>query len=70
MHGCEVDEGHGYSGHYPTALSGNATTLQILDGLVKVQAAMISCIDDFQLMMWVKLLAMPLALIPRRPARA
>ena len=55
---------------YPSALTGNATTLQMLDGLVNVQAAMISYVDDFYLMMWVTLLAMPLALILRRPARA
>ena len=55
---------------YPTAISGNATTLQMLDGLVNLQAAMIAYIDDFHLMMWVTLLAMPLALILRRPARA
>lgn len=54
----------------PTAISGNATTLQTLDSLVNVQAAMISYIDDFYLMMWVTLCAMPLALILRRPARA
>lgn len=55
---------------YPSAITGDATTLQILDGLVNVQAAMISYIDDFYLMMWVTLLAMPLALILRRPAKA
>lgn len=55
---------------FPAAVSGDATTLQMLDGLVNVQAAMISYIDDFQLMMWVTLLAMPLALILRRPAKA
>jgi len=55
---------------YPSALTGNATTLQMLDGLVNVQAAMVSYVDDFYLMMWVTLLAMPLALILRRPARA
>ena len=55
---------------YPTAISGNATTLQMLDGLVNLQAAMIAYIDDFHLMMWVTLLAMPLALILRKPAKA
>jgi MFS family permease len=55
---------------YPAAVAGDATTLQVLDGLVNVQSAMISYIDDFQLMMWVTLLAMPLALILRRPAKA
>jgi DHA2 family multidrug resistance protein len=55
---------------YPAAVAGDPTTLQMLDGLVNVQAAMISYVDDFQLMMWVTLLAMPLALILRRPAKA
>lgn len=35
-----------------------------------MQAAMVSYVDDFYLMMWVSLAAMPLALILRRPARA
>jgi DHA2 family multidrug resistance protein len=55
---------------FPTAVTGNATTLQTLDGLVNIQAAMISYVDDFYLMMWVTLAAMPLALILRRPAKA
>ena len=55
---------------FPAAASGDPTTLQTLDGLVNIQAAMISYVDDFYLMMWVTLLAMPLALILRRPARA
>jgi MFS transporter, DHA2 family, multidrug resistance protein len=55
---------------YPTAVTGNQTTLQMLDGLVNVQAAMISYVDDFYLMMWVTLLAMPLAFVLRRPAKA
>ena len=42
----------------------------MLDGLVNLQAAMIAYIDDFHLMMWVTLCAMPLALILRRPAKA
>lgn len=55
---------------FPTAVTGNATTLQTLDGLVNIQSAMISYVDDFYLMMWVTLAAMPLALILRRPAKA
>lgn len=55
---------------YPTAITGNQTTLQMLDGLVNIQSAMISYIDDFYLMMWVTLAAMPLALILRKPAKA
>ena len=55
---------------FTAAVSGDPTTLQTLDNLVNIQAAMISYVDDFYLMMWVTLLAMPLALILRRPARA
>jgi DHA2 family multidrug resistance protein len=55
---------------YPAAVTGDQTTLQMLDGLVNIQAAMISYVDDFYLMMWVTLAAMPLALILRKPARA
>ncbi len=54
----------------PSATTGSASALQTLDNLVNAQAAMISYINDFQLMMWVTLCAMPLALILRRPARA
>ncbi len=51
----------------PAAASGNLTALSQLDGLVNVQAAMISYIDDFKLMMIVTLAAIPLALILRKP---
>ncbi len=54
----------------PAAIAGDPTALQILDGLVNVQAAMIAYVDDFYLMMWVTLLAMPLALILSHPKRA
>lgn len=53
----------------PGALSGDRAALQMVDGLVNVQAAMVSYVNDFYLMMWVSLAAMPLALILRRPAR-
>lgn len=53
----------------PAAIAGDSAALQMLDGLVNLQAAMIAYIDDFQLMMWVTLCAMPLALMLRRPAR-
>ncbi len=51
----------------PSAVAGNLTSLSQLDGLVNVQAAMISYIDDFKLMMIVTLCAIPLALILRKP---
>lgn len=53
----------------PGALAHDPAALQMMDGLVNVQAAMVSYVDDFYLMMWVSLAAMPLALILRRPAR-
>lgn len=51
----------------PAAAAGNATALAQLDGLVNMQAAMISYIDDFKLMMVVTLAAVPLALLLRKP---
>ncbi|MGA0543371.1 DHA2 family efflux MFS transporter permease subunit [Neotabrizicola sp. VNH66] len=53
----------------PAAAAGNASALATLDQLVNAQAAMISYVDDFWLMMWVTLAAIPLALLMRRPAR-
>lgn len=53
----------------PAAITGDPAALQMMDGLVNIQAAMVSYIDDFYLMMWVTLAAMPLAMILRRPAR-
>ena len=52
----------------PAALSGNLTALAQLDGLVNMQAAMVSYIDDFKLMMIVTLAAIPLAFILRKPS--
>jgi len=52
----------------PGAATGNAAALSQIDLLVNAQAAMISYVDDFKLMMWVTIAAMPLALILRRPA--
>ena len=51
----------------PSAVAGNATAVSQLDGLVNLQAAMVSYIDDFYLMMLVTLAAIPLALILRKP---
>lgn len=52
----------------PLAAAGQVAALQQMDLLVNAQAAMIGYVDDFVLMMWVTLLAMPLALMLRRPA--
>ena len=54
----------------PGAAQGDPTSLAMMDGLVTAQAAMISYIDDFKLMMIVTLAAIPLALLLRRPAAA
>ncbi|PTE20790.1 EmrB/QacA family drug resistance transporter [Cereibacter changlensis JA139] len=51
----------------PEALQGSAAALSQLDGMVNIQALMISYIDDFQLMMIITLAAMPLALLLRKP---
>ncbi len=53
----------------PLAAAGNPTALASVDGLVNLQAAMISYLDDFWLMMWITLAAIPLALALRRPGR-
>ena len=51
----------------PAAATGDLTALARLNGLVTQQAMMISYIDDFRLMMLVTLLAIPLALMLRKP---
>ena len=51
----------------PGAVAGNGVALAQLDGLVNQQAAMISYINDFKLMMIVTLAAIPWALILRKP---
>ncbi|KGF70970.1 DSBA oxidoreductase [Hoeflea sp. BAL378] len=48
----------------------NPASLQVLDGLVNQQALMISYNNDFKLMMMVTLLAIPLALMLRKPRHA
>ncbi|MBL8579413.1 MAG: DHA2 family efflux MFS transporter permease subunit [Mesorhizobium sp.] len=54
----------------PSAVAGDPTSLMKLDGLVNIQALMISYIADFKLMMLVTLCAIPLALFLRKPAKA
>ncbi|MDH6229889.1 DHA2 family multidrug resistance protein [Mesorhizobium soli] len=54
----------------PGAAAGDPAALAQIDGLVTQQAAMISYIDDFKLMMIVTLCALPLALMLRRPKMA
>lgn len=51
----------------PAAASGDLSALARMDLLVNQQAMMISYIDDFRLMMLVTLLAVPLALMLRKP---
>ena len=41
----------------------------MLDGEINRQAAMVAYIDDYWLMMWVAILAMPLVLVMRRQRR-
>ncbi|MBE2276266.1 MAG: DHA2 family efflux MFS transporter permease subunit [Rhodobacteraceae bacterium] len=54
----------------PAAVGGDASALSSLDGLVNAQAAMIAYVDDFWLMMWITLAAIPLAFLLKRPAAA
>ncbi len=51
----------------PAAAGGNLTALSQMDGLVNIQAAIVSYLDDFKLMMVVTLLAIPLAFVLRKP---
>jgi DHA2 family multidrug resistance protein len=50
----------------PKAITGDTTTLNQLDQLVNQQAAMISYVNDFKLMMIVTLFAIPLVFLLRR----
>ncbi len=52
----------------PAAAAGNPAALSSMDALVNAQAAMISYINDFWMMMWITLAAIPLAFLLRRPA--
>jgi len=54
----------------PAAAGGNQAALAQLDGLINIQALMISYVDDFKLMMMVTLLALPLVFLLRRPKYA
>lgn len=49
----------------PTILHGTPQTLAMINGLVTQQAAMISYLDDFYLMVFVCLLALPIVLLMR-----
>ena len=51
----------------PLAAAGDPAALSKIDGLVNIQALMISYIDDFKLMMIITLCAIPLALLLRKP---
>jgi DHA2 family multidrug resistance protein len=43
--------------------------LSAVDAEINRQAAMVAYVDDYYLMMWLSLLAMPLALLMRKPAQ-
>ena len=51
----------------PSAAQGSPAALSQIDGLVNLQALMISYVNDFKLMMVVTLCAIPLALLLRKP---
>ncbi len=53
----------------PLAAAGDPTALSQIDGMVNIQALMISYIDDFKLMMIITLCAIPMALFLRKPAQ-
>ena len=52
----------------PLAAAGDPAALMRIDGLVNIQAQMISYLNDFKLMMIVTLCAIPLVLLLRKPA--
>ena len=54
----------------PAAARGDPTALSQIDGLVNLQALMISYVNDFKLMMAVTLCAIPLVFLLRRPRYA
>ncbi|HVX82286.1 MAG TPA: DHA2 family efflux MFS transporter permease subunit [Devosiaceae bacterium] len=49
----------------PSLLSGNSQVVAIVNGLVSQQAAMLSYLDDFVLMMWLSVAAVPIILMLR-----
>jgi DHA2 family multidrug resistance protein len=53
----------------PAAAAGDPTALSQLDGLVNLQGLMIAYIDDFKLMMYISLCALPLVLLLAKPER-
>lgn len=53
----------------PSLLTGNAQIVSIINGLVTQQAAMLSYLDDFWLMMLLSLSAIPLILMLRGPKK-
>lgn len=59
-----------FSAASPLAAAGNPAALLQLDQLVNAQATMVAYVDDFLLMMFITLAAIPLALILQRPAQA
>jgi DHA2 family multidrug resistance protein len=54
----------------PSAVAGDPTALMKLDGLVNLQALMVSYVNDFKLMMIVTLCALPLVFLLKKPAPA
>ncbi|MCB1464128.1 MAG: DHA2 family efflux MFS transporter permease subunit [Nitratireductor sp.] len=54
----------------PALLSGDPLTLSMVDNMVTGQALMISYINDFKLMMFITLAAMPIVLFLKPPKRA
>ncbi|MDE3028919.1 MAG: DHA2 family efflux MFS transporter permease subunit [Paracoccaceae bacterium] len=51
----------------PAAANGNPLLISQLDGLVNLQSLMVSYVDDFRMMMFVTLAAIPLAIMLRKP---
>ncbi|MDB5562459.1 MAG: family efflux transporter permease subunit [Hyphomicrobiales bacterium] len=49
----------------PDLLTGNPQVVAIVNGLVSQQAAMLSYLDDFQLMVWISLASVPIVLLLR-----
>jgi DHA2 family multidrug resistance protein len=49
----------------PTLLTGHPQVVAIVNGLVSQQAAMLSYLDDFQLMVWISLASVPIVLLLR-----
>lgn len=54
----------------PSAAGGDPTALLQVDGMVNIQALMISYVNDFKLMMVVTLFALPLVFLLRKPKTA